>query len=248
MISFNNLGHMGRLGNQMFQYASLRGIAAKHGYQYSVPSNVSLFECFNLPVTESNNNQRSINVEKYEFDENVFENCPDNVDLVGYFQTEKYFQNIEDQIRDLYRFKEKVSSICRHYIQQIYSNEVIALHIRRTDYLTDTSFHVLDLDHYHNALELFDKDLPVLVISDDPEWCKEHFKEKRFRISLTKNPQMDLCLMTMCSHHIIANSSFGWWGSWLAKSKQTVASKKWFAGNLSHWNTKDLYLPEWITI
>jgi hypothetical protein len=56
--------------------------------------------------------------------------------------------------------------------------------------------------------------------------------------------------MSLCNYHIIANSSFSWWGSWLANSKQTIAPKKWFSpnGSLLNWNTKDLYLPNWITI
>ena len=54
--------------------------------------------------------------------------------------------------------------------------------------------------------------------------------------------------MSMCDYHIIANSSFGWWGSWLAKSKKTVAPKRWFTGDLKDWNTKDLYLNDWIVI
>jgi hypothetical protein len=52
--------------------------------------------------------------------------------------------------------------------------------------------------------------------------------------------------MSLCDYHIIANSSFSWWGSWLSKSKQTIAPKRWFAGDFLKWNTRDLYIPNWI--
>jgi hypothetical protein len=88
----------------------------------------------------------------------------------------------------------------------------------------------------------------VIVFSDDPEWCKNVFKKDPFIISTFEDPFFDLCLMSLCDYHIIANSSFSWWGSWLANSKQTIAPKKWFAGEFLNWNTRDLYLPNWIII
>lgn len=245
MISFNNIGHMGRLGNQMFQYAGLRGIASHKGYWYSIPRNNSLTECFKIPETLPNQNTKSVSVEKSEFDQNFFDTCPDDVDIVGYFQTEKYFKHIEKEIRQDFTFCDRISHICSHYRKSVFSNtELISLHIRRTDYITDQNFECLSLDYHHNALSLL-PDVPVLVISDDPTWCKEQFKDKRFTVSLSNNPYIDLCLMSLCDYHIIANSSFSWWGSWLAKSKKTIAPKKWFCGEFSNWSTQDLYLPGW---
>jgi hypothetical protein len=88
----------------------------------------------------------------------------------------------------------------------------------------------------------------VIVFSDDPEWCKKQFSQNSFIISPFEDPFFDLCLMTLCDYHIIANSSFSWWGSWLANSKQTIAPKKWFCGEFSNLNTADLYLSSWIII
>jgi hypothetical protein len=138
--------------------------------------------------------------------------------------------------------------MCNHYRSSIFSNtELISLHIRRTDYLTDSNFDCLSLDYYNSALKLL-PNLPVMIFSDDPNWCKEHFTDDRFTISLSNNPHIDLCLMTICDYHIISNSSFSWWGSWLAKSKKTIAPQKWFSGEFENYNTKDLYLPGWILI
>jgi hypothetical protein len=245
MISFNNLGHMGRLGNQMFQYASLRGIASHKGYWYSVPKDCCLTECFKIPETLSNQNTRSISIDKFEFDQSFFDTCPDDIDIVGYLQSEKYFRHIEEEIRKDFNFHNRISNICSQYRKNIFQNtEIISIHIRRTDYITDRNFECLSLEYYNNALALL-PDLPVIVFSDDPSWCKDQFNHERFTISLSNDPYIDLCLMSMCDYHIIANSSFSWWGSWLSKSKKTIAPRKWFCGEFSNWNTKDLYLSDW---
>lgn len=247
MISFNNIGYLGRLGNQMFQYSALRGIASHKNYSYSVSRDNPLYDCFKLPRTKQNKNSEIFSTEKFEFDENFFNTCPDNIDIFGYFQTEKYFKHIENEIRQDFTFHDRVSNICKIYIDQIYSGEIISLHIRRSDYLTNSNFVVLGMDYYENALQQL-PDVPVIIFSDDIQWCKNYFTDKKFTISMSNNSYIDLCLMSHCNYHIIANSSFSWWGSWLAKSQKTFAPRKWFCGEFSHWNTQDLYLPDWITI
>ncbi len=235
---------MGRLGNQMFQYAAVKGIATHKKYWYSVPNNSDIFNCFKLPQTLTNQNKSSINVDKFEFDEYFFNNCPDDIDLIGYFQSEKYFKHIENQIRIDFTFKDEILKTCLN--NKIFNDNVISLHVRRGDYLIDPNFECLSLNYYYDALRLL-PDVPVMVFSDDFEWCKKNFTESRFAIS-TNNYYIDLCMMTLCKYHIIANSSFSWWGSWLAKSKQTIAPKKWFCGEYLNWNTKDLYLDDWILL
>lgn len=252
MISFNNMGYMGHLGNQMFQYAALKGIASHKKYDYSMPyQKLDLTDCFIIPKTKGNQNFNILTVEKFEFDQQFFDNCPDNVDIMGFFQSEKYFKHIEKEIREDFRFKNNISNICKIYKNQIYNDsKILSIHIRRGDYITDSNFANLDISYYEEALNTFDKDILVLIFSDDIEWCEDQkiFKEDRFIISKSKNSYIDLCLMTLCDYHIIANSSFSWWGSWLAKSKKTIAPKNWFSGEFSNWNTKDLYLPDWIII
>jgi hypothetical protein len=252
MISFKNLGYKGRLGNQMFQYASLKGISRNKGYWYSIPQrNCELKECFNIPITYTNEFENDILEEKYEFDENLFNNCPDDINLDGFFQSEKYFENIESEIRKDFSFRKEIYDSVIHYMNSMFYNvEVISLHVRRTDYISEVNFDVLTIDYYMKALEYFPKDIPVLVISDDPEWCKNHFNSNNFFVMSFENPYSDLCLMSLCTYHIIANSTFSWWGSWLAKSKKTIAPKQWFSptGKFKDYNTKDLYRSDWITI
>lgn len=250
MLSHSSLGSNGRLGNQMFQYAALRGITASRGFDYTIPDlDISLYRCFNIPKKFGPTGECQITHSGFEFDEELFENCPDNADLCGYFQSEKYFQNVEGIIRKEFTFCDRIDSMCSHYIEQkFFGSEVISVHIRRGDYLTDPNFYALEVEKYY--LEAL-RSLPncdVLVFSDDVEWAQSNFANKNCTISKSKNEFIDLCLMSKCDYHIIANSSFSWWGAWLAKSKKVIAPKKWFSGEFSNWNTKDLYLPDWIIL
>lgn len=244
-LSFSNLGALGRLGNQMFQYAALRGIAAQHQVSYCIPNHTLLHQCFKIPKVNEEIRFPQVKENSYEFDENIF-SCFEG-DLYGFFQTDKYFSHIEDDLRKDFKFCDIIYDICFHYRKHILSKEVIALHIRRGDYLTDSNFVVLDLEYYMNALEKL-PNLEVLILSDDIKWCQDNFTDKRFKFSLSNNSFIDLGLMSLCNYHIIANSSFSWWGSWLAKSKITIAPQKWFCGEYSSWNTKDLYRKDWIVI
>lgn len=264
MLVFNHLGTLGRLGNQMFQYASLRGIASNRGYEFGIPpSNFSdewskhqLFEIFDLPNLPKNHirlldrGYAPVVQEKFfHYDEELHRMCPNDVSLFGYFQSEKYFKNIEESIREDFIFKDHILAPCSEMMRDF--NEIISLHVRRTDYLINSANHFnLGLDYYEKALSHFDEDCQVIVFSDDPEWCKEQklFSGDRFLVSESKDNTIDLCLMTMCTHHIIANSSFSWWGAWLSRSKKVVAPSTWFGPNNADKDTKDLLPESWIVI
>lgn len=256
MISFNHLGNLGRLGNQMFQYASLKGIAIKNNLEYIIPpkdifgqydinvkkSDVNIFDCFNLKCkTGISKNPRKVE-STFGFDKNLFNMCPDNIDLVGYFQTEKYFIHIEKKIKKEFTFKIDLLNLCKSFIK----DDTISLHIRRGDYLTNPNHPPQPMSYYKKALSIL-PNLPVIVFSDDYEWCKkqELFDSDRFIIAEGNSTDCDLCLMTLCTHHIIANSSYSWWGAWLADSKQVIAPKKWFDGECVNKDTKDLYSNGW---
>lgn len=267
MISFNTLGNMGRLGNQMFQYAALKGIARNRGYQFCIPP-YSMFGKYDSNVKFSDSTIHifpnlspdsvgmTLNNVRHEasflFDKDLFDNCEDDTDLVGYFQNKKYFENIEEEIREEFSFSKEVFDLCNGYVKDISDQgELISIHIRRGDYLELSDAHPpLDILYYETALSKFSKNIPVLIFSDDPEWCKnnELFLSDRFLVSESNSSVYDLCLMTLCSHHIIANSSFSWWGAWLSKSNNVIAPSKWFGESLSHHDTSDVYCRGWETI
>ena len=245
MLSFSNLGSLGRLGNQMFQYAALKGIAAHNSTDYCLPTDTSIHKCFQIPKKGTEIFYPTIKETTYEFYEKIY-NCSEG-DLYGFFQTEKYFYHIEEELRKDFRFYDIIYNSCFHYRKHILSEEVVTLHIRRGDYITDPNFVLLEPDYYLEALKYF-PDSEIMVLSDDINWCREQFVGKRFKFSSSNDPFIDLCLMSLCDYHIISNSSFSWWGSWLAKSKKTIAPQKWFMGEFSFWNTKDLYKKDWILI
>ena len=120
---------------------------------------------------------------------------------------------------------------------------------------TQNSINYLDMRfaggyrYYREALSKL-PDLPVIIFSDDHDWCKQQelFSSDRFAVSEDNTADADLCLMSLCKYHIIANSSFSWWGAWLAKSEKVIAPQNWFGGDCSKNNTKDLYLPDWVIL
>ena len=127
--------------------------------------------------------------------------------------------------------------------------DVISLHVRRGDYVTNPNHPTQNMDYYENALSYFGNE-SVIIFSDDPEWCKSQdlFSSDRFSISENNTTEFDLCLMSMCKYHIIANSSFSWWGAWLAKSKKVIAPSNWFGGSCSNKSPKDMYCDGWIVL
>ena len=278
MIGFNALGYLGRLGNQMFQYAALKGIAKNKGYQYCLPPVASenewssveeyyqeinqrkaghiLFHPFTMEGSHQLNlqfidkNRPVLNEKTFAFDEALFNTCPDWVDIRGFFQTEKYFKHIKDEIKKDFTFKDSILEPCKGMIYD-FNEPPLSLHIRRTDYITDANHTALGIDYYEKALEEFPMEVPVLVFSDDPKWCndQELFDDDRFLIAEGNSGYVDMCLMTLCSGHIIANSSFSWWGAWLSNSKQVIAPSQWFTGsNNDSKDTKDIYCEGWKVI
>ena len=283
MLAFNNIGSLGRLGNQMFEYAALRGIAARHGYEWCIPpperkgiENYSLHECFKLSPDRREGIMEPCQYAQepyFHFCQELFDTCPDNVSLHGFFQSWRYFDNVKDEIRKDYTFHEGILEPCKEMMEELEGQEPIMLHVRRGDpNLTDPrgfkwsytqcgSMHpVQPVEYYEKALKHFRKDQPVIVFSDSTDWVKEQdfFKPDRFMISEPEDkyadgsftPYADLCLMSLCSHAIIANSSMSWWGAWLQTNpdKIVIAPKMWFGPDYKDKDTKDLYCPEWILL
>lgn len=257
MIGFNHLGKIGRLCNQMFQYASLKGVATNRNFDFCIPNSLGndewkehqLFECFDFKVNIGMTNHNYIQEADFSFDEKLFNECPDNVSLVGYFQSEKYFIYIQDEIKKDFQFKKNIHETCLDFIQTVKSP--IALHIRRTDFITNPNHYCLSLDYYEEALKYFDTTREVIIFSDDTDWCEKQdlFFSDRFLISQDQDAYHDLCLMTLCEDHIISNSTYSWWGAWLAQDNQVIAPKDWFGNsNNQHLNTKDILPERWIKI
>ena len=277
MIGNNRIGCNGRLGNQMFQYASMRGIASVKGFDWVVPpenydhtANYALFETFKM----TNVQDKNIGFVKGDilketihcFDKNLVDSCSDNTDLDGFFQTEKYFENIADEIRSDFTFKDEYLNPCKEFIDSLETTPIF-LHVRRGDAIGKEHYHpVAPISYYVEALKRFDKDTPCFVFSDDLDWCKSQdlFKSDKFlfndnierydyqsmdgsgSMQYTLLPHVDLCLMSLCSGAIIVNSSFSWWGAWLQNNRgKVIASKPWFGPSASHLDTSNVVPDHW---
>lgn len=181
----------------------------------------------------------------------------DNVYIEGFWQTEKYFKPIEESIRKQLKVKDPISAVNAEYLREIIGVNAISLHVRRGDYITDkvtSEVHgVCDIEYYRQAIDLIGKKIEqphFYIFSDDMEWTKANLSVHPFPATYIENnidaPQDDLRLMYSCKHHIIANSSFSWWGAWLgdAPNKMVIAPKKWFRSL----ENDDIIPPKWISI
>jgi hypothetical protein len=184
---------------------------------------------------------------------------PDNVYLKGYWQSEKYFKDIEKIIRIEFGFKAIPDPLNKKIGQQIADGESVSIHVRRGDYVSNPQtlqvHGVCDVRYYQKAInKMCNKiDTPhFYVFSDDPMWAKANMSADAPIDFLTHNDTLknyeDLRLMTLCKHHIIANSSFGWWGAWLNPNKEkiVIAPKKWF--RTTTFKLDDRFPSEWYLI
>lgn len=178
--------------------------------------------------------------------------------LEGYWQTEKYFQDVEDVIRREFTLKKEFSIEDKEITKEIKNSNAVSLHIRRGDYVANAStskFHgICGLEYYANAVGIIGEKVknPVIYIfSDDIEWVKKNLKidyPVRYVSDGILKDYEELMLMSYCKHNIIANSSFSWWGAWLNNypEKIVIAPRQWFADQSV--DTSDVIPGEWIKI
>jgi len=166
-------------------------------------------------------------------------NAPDDVLLLGYWQSEKYFVDVADVVRRELHFRDEPDERYA-YVDDIARNpSAVAVHVRRGDYVahpeTSAVHGALGRDYYRRALGLVAArvDEPqFLAFSDDPEWVeRELASEFRLTVVTGGDAHQELRLMSLCTHHVIANSSFSWWGAWLGEQSDSVvvAPELWFS-------------------
>jgi hypothetical protein len=201
-----------------------------------------------------------IHQKNLEFNTNYLKTQTD-VYLDGYWQSEKFFIDSAAQIRKDFQIKTLPSPTNENVLLQIESTNAVSLHIRRGDFQTSEALNKIhgtcSLEYYHRAAELIaDKALtPIFyVFSDDISWAKKHLKlsyEMHFvDINDEQSAYEDLRLMSACKHHVLANSSFSWWGAWLnhKAGKITVAPKTWFVDIALNQQSSSIIPDNWIRI
>jgi hypothetical protein len=166
--------------------------------------------------------------------------------LDGYWQTEIYFRDHENKIRQDITLKEPLSPAAAAIALDIQKTVSVSIHIRRGDVARDAAtnpyFGICTPEYYGAALNYMNEhveDPHVFIFSDDPDWVRQNIKiPQPFTFISDKNPDgslrdyEELILMSLCRHNVIANSSFSWWGAWLNANpdKVVVAPKAWITG------------------
>ena len=246
----------GGLGNQLFQWAVTRYLSVKYNTDYNFE--LSYFQLMDWELEL--NKFKNIKIEEYKYngpvslkivtDDFNFKIIQDDSFLNGYWQSEKYFTEIDSLIReDL-----KIDDSLMNYIVNKYpilNENTVSLHVRRGDYIKKSNWHTIqNLDYYKKAYDIInDNSINVLVFSDDINWCKENIKFDNISYIEGETNIVDMYIMSLCTHNIIANSSFSWWGAWLNnnKNKKVIAPINWF-GTQANLYTGDIIPKKWTTI
>lgn len=173
------------------------------------------------------------------------------ISIQGYFQSERYFQAIAPSIRQQFRVPRPMNPKVLAIGDKLH--EAATLHIRRGDYVLSEKnrsiYAQCTLEYYRTAVECLPSDVPVYVLSDDMDWVRRNFKiPQRLTFPESETAMEDLWLMTQARHHVIANSTFSWWGAWLADATDglKIAPRKWFCDDAI--NDLDLVPAHWLRL
>lgn len=243
---------VGGLGNILFQIASIWALAKDNNDELCVLNVNKIIEDL------KNNNRGNLtylfnrfpnitghvnNVINHPFEYVPIEYKKEH-EYVGYFQCEKYFKHRRSEILELFKPADEFNVQINKY-QHLFNN--ISLHVRHGDYYGHPEIHLIQIiEYYENATSLLPKDLKILIFSDDLNWCIQNFIGERF-VFINEIDYIAIYLMSKMKHHIIANSSFSWWGAWMSECNDSVviAPKKWFGTNIPY---GDIVPENWIKI
>ncbi len=162
-----------------------------------------------------------------------------DVYLDGYWQSPRYFEGIETELRADFKFRYPVELNSKALYDKINTTDSVCVNIRRDDFLTNSYHGVCDMNYFNPAIEYMRKQLTnphFFIFTDDHQWCMENFKFDLPMdiIGVEHNGvkfSNKLQLMTCCKHYIIPNSTFAWWAVWLSNKENSIviAPQKWFA-------------------
>jgi hypothetical protein len=273
----------GGLGNQLFQYAAGYSLACRTGGQlllYPQPGSTRPFVLDRLALdivpAPKRFHERAIARLSRETGMPVpgvyrprnfhleprFLDLKPPVRLIGYFQSERFFADVADEVRGLFRLRQGFSPAAQRIAAAIAAAELpVSIHVRRGDYANPGAavYHpILPAEYYRRATLLLSRLLGAephyFIFSDEPDAAAEtlgFLSERTVAIGDPLRPEEEVFLMAQCRHHIIANSTFSWWGAWLNPNpaKTIIAPRQWFTPfGLRHMNIADLVPAGWITI
>lgn len=250
MIIYSRLGKKGNLGNQLFQIASTIGIATKNGHEFAFPEwQYSNYFVYNFPLYDSRLNYQSLREKSYQYSEIELKNG--NYDLIGWFQSEKYF-NVELTKTYLKFQPELVKGVVEKYKNALTKKNIL-ISVRRGDFVNHPYYFQLDYTYYFLAITTQFPDWRernLIFTSDDIHYCKSHFKFLKNAIFVEKSNAIEqLVLGGLCDDFIISNSTFSWWQAWLGERETTkiIRPIQNFRGKFKAENNDKDYFPDrWI--
>lgn len=251
----------GGLGNQMFQIATTYAMALDNYVECAFDFSMTPVYQGNSPETYRKSVFKKLNElpvgwkpeHIYKEKSYVYTPIPykPNMLMEGYLGHEKYFSHRKREILALFKDEMIVNRI-RHMYSGMLDNSV-SIHVRRGDYLKFPDVYILlSPEYYYHAIKLLDEKAEIdhiLVFSDDIPWCRKNLKDKRMIFITNKPDYIDLYMMSLCDHNILANSSFSWWGTYLNENEGKIvyAPKKWFKDGCEA-NAESLFCNNWIKI
>ena len=265
----NFVGITGGLGSEMFQYTFSKYLEKKSGqtsalyinfYEYVKDDPVLSKRKFELDLFNTHfiSVKGTVNYRNLIYEPSFDEEADIILDFYkGYWQDKRYYESVSDIIQRDFSLKEKnISDRVKEKAEDIKNHESISLHIRRSDYLNpdnSSTFCSLSPLYYEKALDILtgecDREAKLYVFSDDPDFISGNFLFLRnydHEIMPVGEAFEDMYLMSTSRHHIIANSTFSWWGAVLSGDTTgiTVAPKAWYKDQPS----PNLYFDSWIII
>ncbi|CAL1534421.1 unnamed protein product [Lymnaea stagnalis] len=264
---FMTAAFMGRLGNQLFIYASLLGIARAQNRTAFIRRGTDLEKAFQ--ITHVNHNISTagfltVHQSKYAtFDPKLMNLSRDNVTLVGYLQVWRYFKNIEDEIRREFTFiaslKKQIDEILDKVRREFKCDVIVGVHVRRGDFLSTTNqnvgYGVAKASYFIKAMDRMRSMLngtkaTFVVSSDDLQWCQENLNFTEVQILAPASAPLHFGVLANCDHVILAGGTYGWWSAWLANGITIYYDKflvrgTWLMGGA---NLQDYYPTGWIAL
>lgn len=253
---------MGGLGNYMFQIAAALSLAEDNSTKSSfnfknaqrIHNDISTYKSnlFRKITVDDDLNIKNTYVERDFFYSPIRYEGKD-LRLHGYFQSEKYFKHNRDLILKTFDLDKSTKDYVDRKYGSLFLGDTISLHVRRGDYvrLKHVYGDLFKRKYYKKAISIFpDKRYTVLVFSDDIAWCKKNLdnRDHNFIYIDGELDYVDMYMMSLCKNHIIANSSFSWWGAWLSKHKNTISPYLWFNPSSKDYDDRDLVPENWIKI
>jgi len=281
-------GYDRRLGNTMFSFAAAIGISKLNNMTAVVERASPLVETFHIlePISIDMDNTMaytSVNYPEYGRRGSAYDRGTRNlfraigsqrnhVRLMGYFQSWRYFVNVDDRVRQNFVFREHISTAARSFLSSVEPAAWkehgvdyirVGVHVRRGDMIRSPYFYnygytVATPDYFQSAMKYFAKNyhhIQFVVCSDDINWCHNNLpaagdigSNVNIVFSESGSANVDLAILAHCNHAIISVGSFGWWAAWLANGT-TIYYADWprpFSKLEYHVNKDDYFPKHWI--